>query len=70
MHPLDMDRLLHQQPFRPFLLVLSSNRLVEVRHPELAEVSLSTVTVLVHPPNEEIVIILSHIVTIEYLPRT
>jgi hypothetical protein len=45
MTPKDILDLIQQRPFEPFRLYLSDGAVFEVRHPELAMVGRSTVTV-------------------------
>lgn len=45
MRPKDILDLIQQRPFEPFRLYLSDDAVFEVRHPELAMVGRSTVTI-------------------------
>ena len=50
----DLLEHLHRRPFRRFRLILTDGRMFEVRHPELALVGGSTVTIaLVRPTDPE-----------------
>ena len=53
MRPYDILRLLRTQPFHPFRIHLSDGRVFEVRHPALAMVGRSTVTIGVPAADEE-----------------
>lgn len=66
---IDLWRILYRQPLRPFRLRLSLNITAEVRHPEFAILRSSSVSIHTTDPNEEMAVSLSHIVTLEYLPR-
>ncbi len=50
MRPDDIIKLLRAQPFRPFRIFLSDGSQYEVRHPEMAIVDRSVVTVGVPGP--------------------
>jgi hypothetical protein len=72
MHRLDFFDLLTRQPFRPFRIRCSLNITAEIRHPEMAILEYSTVRI--ESPSlpgssaeEEIIVSLAHIVTVEYL---
>ena len=67
LNPLELHALIRQQPFRPFRMRLSLNITADVRHPEMAILGYSTVTVGSEATNDEMIVILAHIVTIEYL---
>jgi hypothetical protein len=45
MRPEDLHRLLRQRPFQPFHLHLSNGTAFEIRHPELAMVTRSSVII-------------------------
>lgn len=45
MRPEDLRRLLQQRPFRPFRFYVLETIAYEVRHPEMAMVGASTVTI-------------------------
>lgn len=77
MHLLDLLRLLYAVPFRPFRLYVLEKTTYEVRHPETAILTRSTVTV--HPPQgnlplplgiEKVIVSLRHITRIEVLPSS
>ncbi len=68
MDPLELKAILRQQPFRPFQMRLSLNIIVEVRHPEMASVDFSIVKLGTEATGDELIVSLSHIVTIEFLP--
>jgi hypothetical protein len=70
----ELLRLLRSQPFRPFRLRLSNDTTYEIRHPDMAIVTLSAVYVGVPSPGattaaaDDIVIVsLLHVLTMEYL---
>lgn len=52
MRPDDIRGFLQRQPFRPFRLTLSNGQIYEVRHPELAMVGRSTVTIGLPSPGD------------------
>jgi hypothetical protein len=71
----DILRALQERPFRPFRLVLTGGITHEIRHPEMAIVTPSTVFIgvpAVDAPapaaGDVVVVSLLHIVQIEYLP--
>lgn len=74
MSRIDFFALLTAQPFRPFRIRCSLNITAEVRHPEMAVLEFSSVhiespSVPGTTADEEIIVTLAHIVTVEYLPR-
>lgn len=71
----DILRPLQERPFRPFRLVLTNGITHEIRHPEMAWVTPTTVFIAIParnapaPAADDVVITsLLHIVQIEYLP--
>lgn len=52
MRPEDIRDLLQRRPFQPIRLTLTDGRTYEVRHPELAMVGRSTVTIGVPAPDD------------------
>jgi hypothetical protein len=77
MRPDDILQLLRQRPFQPFRIHLSNGALYEVRHPELALVSRSTMYIfkpaadLPYPGVENYdLIALVHINHVEPLPTS
>ena len=72
--PDDLLKMIREQPFRPFRIYLSYGQTFEVRHPELAWVTRSTL--MIAKPSTELpgavddydVIALIHINRIELLP--
>jgi hypothetical protein len=63
MWPDDIRSVLQQQPFQPFQLYLLDGNVFEIRHPEMAAVTLSTVKIVLSESNlpapKERVVILS-----------
>ena len=77
MRPEDLLHLLRQSPFQPFRLLVSTGIAHEVRHPELAMVGRSTLTIefpAADAPaltaHRRVVIALLHIVQVEFLAST
>lgn len=75
MRPLDLTRLLFARPFKPFRLYVLENTAFEVRHPEMAALGLSTLTIQVLKSGlsldigaQEVIVSLRHITRIEFLP--
>jgi len=75
MRPDDLRALLRRQPFRVFRLVLTNNRVYEIRHPELATVLRSMIQLGLPPDGPQgplaegvVGIALVHIVLYELLP--
>lgn len=75
MRPLDLTRLLFARPFKPFRLYVLENTVFEVRHPEMATLGLSTLTIQVPQVGlplvigtQEVIVSLRHITRIEFLP--
>ncbi len=74
MRPVVLLRLLLATPFRPFRLYVLESTVYEVRHPEMAILSLSTITVHTQQGNlplplgvEKVIVALRHITRIEVL---
>ncbi len=79
MRPDDLRRLLQGRPFRPFQIHVHEATVYEVRHPESAILTQSTIPVNLPAPGnpslpllgeQEIIIALLHITKIVLLPRT
>jgi hypothetical protein len=77
MRPDDVLRLVQRQPFRRFRLHLSTGIVHEIRHPELAMVGRSTVTLEFPPQNyplpvaeRRVIVALIHIVQMEFAEPT
>jgi len=69
------QKLLAQQPFQPFRLVMSSGRTYDVRHPEMAMLTRTDLLVGVgeienNVPAEFDICSLLHVTAIEPLPRS
>jgi hypothetical protein len=67
--------VLQERPFRPFRLVLTGGVVHEIRHPEMAIVTPSTVFIGIPAPDapapaagDVVIVSLLHVVQIEYLP--
>ena len=55
MLPDDILELVHNQPFRPFRIVMNSGKTYEVRHPEWVKVGLDSLTYYEFPnPDREV----------------
>ena len=70
----DFRKLLSSQPFKPFRLVMSSGQSVDVRHPELAAVSRTSILVSELKPNGRLgddynIFSLLHVTKIEFLDQ-
>ncbi|MFL5242926.1 MAG: hypothetical protein ACJ8FY_12525 [Gemmataceae bacterium] len=71
----DIQRLLHEKPFKPFRIHLSNGRTHEVRHPELAMVGRTTMLIGKPAPDlpptaydDFAIVTLLHINDVERLP--
>jgi len=69
MNLFDFDRILFQAPFRPFRIRHVLNETFDARHPEMAMMMRESVVLETPGSNQQVVPSLSHIVTLEYLPR-
>jgi len=68
MRPDDLRALLRRQPFQPLRLHLTNGTLFEIRHPDMASVGRSTMTLSLPPEHgveREAVIALLHIIWVE-----
>jgi len=70
----DLRRLLRERPFQPFRFFVHEKTSYEVRHPDAAMVSFSTVTILTWEPGpglltfgQEVIVSLLHITRLERL---
>ena len=62
----DIYEFVHRQPFRPFRITLTDGRTYDVRHPEMAMVGRSTVTIGM-PENGNEELIYDRLVTVDLL---
>jgi hypothetical protein len=76
MRPDDFLQLLRRHPFRPLRLYLTDGTTYDIRHPEMALVQRSYVEIQLpasesHLPlaDQEVLVMLLHIVRIEFLER-
>lgn len=70
----ELLHLLRSQPFRPFRIRLSNNTVYDIRHPDLALVTPSTIHVGIPSPTaadpvaQDVVIVsMRHVVQVEFL---
>ncbi len=73
----DINNFLRERPFRPFRLLLSNDKTYEIRHPELAFATLSSVVLGIPATNSPqpvadyaVHVSLMHVVQIEHIAAT